>query len=137
MIFRLLLSLFILIIPSIAFPVCYSLDGCIYHPDETILNDITVALPKLNDVKIVTNLHEGGKTIFTGTAEISPVSNVYQRCFMIRYKTKADRDAKFDQIKSVVILGTKLSGSWVQKHTCYHDGNPPLPCVVEDRYEIP
>lgn len=55
---------------------------------------------------------------------------------LVRFDTKAERDALFDEIKKVANVEVKKfehDDSFVQKHLCYHDEDPAKICVVEEK----
>lgn len=108
---------------------CYSLDFRLITTNQTLINDAVALMPNSGDVKVLPELYEIGAT------QINE-DGFYERHVMIRYKTEADRDARYTQLTTAAVTTGFKKGSYLQKHTCYHDEKSPKPCVVTDKYEF-
>ena len=113
---------------------CYSLDFLIVSEDTLKVDEKTATLPDSKSVDVVESLYEvSAKT----SADIGDSKADYSKSGMIRYKTEEERDKAYDtMVNSMKDDKTIKSGSYVQKHTCYHDEKTPKPCVVTDRFEV-
>lgn len=56
------------------------------------------------------------------------------RCLM-RFEDEAARDKAFSYLKKRFKKTFKGEDSFVEKHLCYHDEDPPRPCWIEERVE--
>jgi hypothetical protein len=110
---------------------CYSLDFLILSGDTEKVDTCASALPDSKDVKVVESLYE----VSAKSETVADAKSTYTKSGMIRYKTEEERDKAYDTMVNSFKDEGILSGSYVQKHTCYHDEKDPKPCPVPDRYE--
>ncbi len=113
---------------------CFSLDFTIISEDTNKVDEKSASLPTSKDEKVIESLHEVSAKSAT---DIGDSKFDYAKSGMIRYKTESERDKAYDDmVNSMKDDKAIKKGSYVQKHTCYHDEKPPKPCVVTDRFEI-
>lgn len=91
----------------------YSLDIVIRTTDEQTALNILAKLPMLDEV-------------YQPTLDMG---NKYKASANTCFDTDEDREQVYQLVRSDVLFC--LYGSYIQKHLCYNDEEPPKPCVIE------
>ena len=114
----------------------YSLDINIIHAMQAKCQEILNALPAIDTVGVWALQYDKSAVTPQVTMEGVATGN-YQCSCMIRLITQVARES-FWQILTAIkdILQACEVGSYVQKHWCYHNENPPQPCEKEILYEV-
>jgi len=108
----------------------YSLDINIIHSTEAKCQEVLDQLPKVSSTDVWADQYDKSGVFLNE-------KGFYQCSCMIRFNEETGREVFWQAVSNIqdIVQGCEI-GSYIRKHLCYHDGNPPQPCGEEIVYEV-